>query len=82
MIQNPGWKDLQDRRKYLSLTMLFTIINEIRNIPKKKIQILVDTRTRSKDFLPSTQIWTRTPRTFGGVYKTGGVTHSSDQMQI
>ncbi len=48
MIHEHGWKNLQDRRKNIRLTMLCKIINEIANVPSKEILIPIDTRTRSK----------------------------------
>ncbi len=41
-------KNLQDRTKYVRLTLLYKIINEITNVLNKEILIPADTRTRSK----------------------------------
>ncbi len=48
MILELGWKSLENRRKHISLTMLYKIINDIANVPNKEILIPADTRTRSK----------------------------------
>ncbi len=48
MIHELDWKNLEDRRKDIILTVLYTIINEIGNVPNNEIIILADTRTRSK----------------------------------
>ena len=48
MIQELGWKNLQDRRKDIRLTMLYKIANDIANVPNKEILIPSDNRTRSK----------------------------------
>ncbi len=47
-IYNKDGKNLQDRWKILRLTIPYTIINEIANVPNKEILIPADTRTRSK----------------------------------
>ncbi len=43
-----GWKNLQDRRKDIQLTMNYTIINVIANVPDKKILISTYASIRSK----------------------------------
>jgi hypothetical protein len=48
MIQELGWKNLQERRKDLRLTMLYKIVNDIANVPKEEILIPSDNRTRSE----------------------------------
>ncbi len=42
------WKNLQDRRKDIRLTMLYKIINEIANLSNKEILIPADTRIRNR----------------------------------
>ncbi len=46
IIHGLGWK--KPRRKDIRLTMLYKIINEIANVPKKEILISADTTTGSK----------------------------------
>jgi hypothetical protein len=48
MIQELGWKILQDRRKDIRLTMLYKIVNEIANVPTEDLLIPSENRTRSE----------------------------------
>jgi len=48
MIQELEWKELEQRRKDIRLTMLYKIVHEIVHIPKEGILIPADKRTRSE----------------------------------